>query len=235
MATRQISPRDRDINARANYDPRYDTKPSALDKAVGTTETSKQPKSETPKKPEEQEKTGYTLCDPQNGTLFIGESTEKGRLRQCELHSTSGAHLKLFKDGGFELHSSACDIADNIDSNAKDGLNIKSTGKNLRIDAGNGILTLAAREIRFESTAADEAFVFRSAQNIIIEAGDSVRINAANVAIGARNKLILASKGPIYMKGTGGVTIIEPKSALIPTSLGEFVDKLIETVVFGGL
>jgi len=36
------------------------------------------------------------------------------------------------------------------------------------------------------------------------------------------------------MKGTGGVTIIEPKSALIPTNLGEFVDKLIETMVFGG-
>jgi hypothetical protein len=233
MATKQISPRDRDINARANYDPRYDTKPSALDKAVGTTNTSKQPKSETPKKPEEQEKTGYTLCDPQNGTLFIGESTEKGRLRQCELHSTSGAHIKFFKDGGFEVHSNPGDGADNIDSNQKEGLNIKSSG-DLRIDSA-GVLTLKAREIRFESSAADEAFIFRSSQNIIIEAGDSVRINAANVAIGARNKLILASKGPIYMKGNGGVTIIEPKSALIPTSLGDFVDKLIETVVFGGL
>ena len=77
--------------------------------------------------------------------------------------------------------------------------------------------------------------VIRSAQNIIIEAGDSVKINAANVAIGARNKLLLASKGALYMRGIGGVTIIEPKASLIPTNLGDFVDKIIETVVFGGL
>jgi hypothetical protein len=189
----------------------------------------------TPIRPESKEKTGFVISDPQDGTLFIGEDIIPGRVRQVELHSSSGAHVKLFKDGGFELHGNPCDISDNIDSNARDGLNIKSSGKNLRIDAGNGILTLAAREIRFESSAADEAFIFRSAQNIIIEAGDSIRLNAANIAIGARNKLILASKGPIYMKGNAGVTIIEPKASLIPTNLGEFVDKLVETLVFGGL
>jgi hypothetical protein len=187
----------------------------------------------TPVNPKNKEKTGFVISDPQDGTLFIGEDTVKGRTRQVELHATSGAHLKLFKDGGFELHGNSCDTADNIDSNAVHGLNIKAN--NLRLDAGNGVLTLAAREIRFESSASDSPFVFRSSQNIIIEAGDSIRLNAANIAIGARNKLILASKGPIYMKGNGGVTIIEPKSALIPTNLGEFVDKLIETVVFGGL
>lgn len=189
----------------------------------------------TPKKPEEKEAKGFVISDPQAGTLFIGEDVKTPRTRQVELHSSSGAHLKLFKDGGFELSGEPCDTADNIVSNATEGLNIFSSGKNLRIDAGSGILTLAAREIRFESSAADEAFVFRSAQNIIIEAGDSIKLNASNISIGARNKLLLASKGPIYMKGTGGVTIIEPKSSLIPTSLGDFVDKLIETSVFGGL
>jgi hypothetical protein len=188
-----------------------------------------------PKKPEEKEQTGFVVGDPQHGSLFISESVEKSRTRQVELHSTSGAHLKLFKDGGFELHGNPCDVSDNIDSNAAEGLNIRSSGKNLRIDAGNGILTLAAREIRFESTAADEAFIFRSAQNIIIEAGDSIKLNAANIAIGARNKLVLASKGPIYIRGTGGVTIIEPRATVIPTSLGDFVDKLIETLIFGGV
>ncbi len=188
-----------------------------------------------PKRPEEKEPTGFVISDPQAGTLFIGEDVKQPRTRQVELHSSVGGHVKLFKDGGFEIQSVPCDLADNIVSNAVEGLNIYSAGKNLRIDAGNGVLTLAAREIRFESSAADEAFVFRSAQNIIIEAGDSIKLNAANIAIGARNKLLLASKGPIYMKGTGGVTIIEPKSTLIPTNLGDFVDKLIETVVFGGL
>lgn len=190
----------------------------------------------TPKKPEEKEVTGFVISDPQAGTLFIGEDVKVDRTRQVELHSTSGAHVKLFKDGGFEIHGQPCDTADNIESNAVDGLNILSSGKNLRIDAGpGGILTLAARTIRFESSAADETLVFRSANNIEISAADSIKINAANIAIGARNKLVIASKGPMYIKGSGGVTIIEPRSTLIPTSLGDVIDKLIETFVFGGL
>jgi len=190
----------------------------------------------TPQKPEEKESVGYSLNDPKYGALFISESVEKGRPRQVELHSTSGAHLKLYKDGGFELSGQPNDTGDNIVSRSKEGLFvIADGGGGIKIDAGNGVLTLAAREIRYECSASDEPMVIRSAQNIIIEAQDSVKINAANIAIGARNKLLLASKGAIYMKGTGGVTIIEPKSALIPTNLGDFVDKLIETVVFGGL
>ena len=190
----------------------------------------------TPQKPEEKEVTGISISDPKDGTLFIGESVSKERTRQVELHSTSGAHLKLYKDGGFELSGQPNDTGDNIVSRSKEGLFvIADGGGGIKIDAGNGVLTLAAREIRYETSAADEPMVIRSAQNIVIEAQDSVRINAANVAIGARNKLLLASKGAIYMKGIGGVTIIEPKSALIPTNLGDFVDKIIETVVFGGL
>ena len=189
----------------------------------------------TPKRPEEKESVGYSCDDPKSGSLFIAESVEKGRTRQVELHSASGAHLKLYKDGGFELSGESNDTADNIISKSKEGLLISAEGGGVKIDAGNGILTLAAREIRYECSAADEPMVIRSGQNIIIEAADSVKINAANVAIGARNKLLLASKGAIYMKGTGGVTIIEPKAALIPTNLGDFVDKIIETVVFGGL
>jgi len=190
----------------------------------------------TPKKPEEKEVTGFVISDPKDGTLFIGESVSKERTRQVELHSTSGAHLKLYKDGGFEISGQPNDTGDNIISRSKEGLFISSDGGGgVKIDAGNGVLTLAAREIRYECSASDEPMVIRSAQNIIIEAQDSVKINAANIAIGARNKLLLASKGAIYMRGIGGVTIIEPKTSLIPTNLGDFVDKIIETVVFGGL
>ena len=189
----------------------------------------------TPKKPTERESQGYCISDPQAGTIFIGEDVRSPRTRQVEVVSASGGHLKLFKDGGFEIKGQPCDLADNIDSNAVDGLNISSTGSGIRIDAGQGTLTLAAREIRFESTHGEQPFVIRGNQNIIIEAGDSIKLNASNVAIGARSKLLLASKGAIYMRGIGGVTIIEPKSTLIPTNLGDFVDQIISTVVFGGL
>lgn len=189
----------------------------------------------TPKKPTERESEGFSISDPQSGTIFIGEDVRSPRTRQVEVVSASGGHLKLFKDGGFEIKGQPCDLADNIDSNAVDGLNISSTGSGIRIDAGQGTLTLAAREIRFESTHGEQPFVIRGNQNIIIEAGDSIKLNASNVAIGARSKLLLASKGAIYMRGIGGVTIIEPKSTLIPTNLGDFVDQIISTVVFGGL
>jgi len=189
----------------------------------------------TPKKPTERESQGFSISDPQAGTIFIGEDVRSPRTRQVEVVSASGGHLKLFKDGGFEIKGQPCDLADNIDSNAVDGLNISSTGSGIRIDAGQGTLTLAAREIRFESTHGEQPFVIRGNQNIIIEAGDSIKLNASNVAIGARSKLLLASKGAIYMRGIGGVTIIEPKSTLIPTNLGDFVDQIISTVVFGGL
>ena len=189
----------------------------------------------TPKKPTERESEGFSISDPQSGTIFIGEDVRSPRTRQVEVVSASGGHLKLFKDGGFEIKGQPCDLADNIDSNAVDGLNISSTGSGIRIDAGQGTLTLAAREIRFESTHGEQPFVIRGNQNIIIEAGDSIKLNASNVAIGARSKLLLASKGAIYMGGIGGVTIIEPKSTLIPTNLGDFVDQIISTVVFGGL
>jgi len=176
---------------------------------------------------------GYVFNDSRFGSLFIGSDkggTKVKRPRQVELHSASNGHLKLFDDGGFELTSNpTARESDNINSNAKDGLNIQ--GNNIRIDARGGELTLAARVIRFESSASDQTLVFRSSNNIEIEAADTVRICAANIAIGAKNKLIISSKGPTYIRGTGGVTIIEPRAKLIPTSLNELVEKIIETIL----
>lgn len=196
----------------------------------------------TPTKPEEKEVTGLSISDPQAGTLFIGESVEKGRPRQVELHSSSGSHLKLFKDGGFEISGEPNDGGDNILSRSSKGLFIKQEGGGdpndpggIRIDAGSGTITLAARQIRFESSASDQPFIIRSANNIILEAQDSVRIQAANVGIGARCKLVLASKGSIWGYGVGGVTFIEQKTSLLPTNISDFVSLITKELVFGGL
>jgi len=189
----------------------------------------------TPKRPEEKEVTGFVISDPKDGTLFIGESVSTERTRQVELHATSGAHLKLFKDGGFELSGQPNDDADNIVSRSKEGLLIKADGGGgVKIDAGSGVLTLAAREIRFEASASDQPFVVRSANNIILEAQDSIRIQAANIGIGARNKLVLASKGSIWGYGVGGVAFVEQKTALLPTSISDFVTLITTELAFGG-
>jgi uncharacterized protein (DUF2345 family) len=178
---------------------------------------------------------GYVFNDSRFGSLFIGSDSSAPKIkrpRQIELHSASNAHLKLFEDGGFELTSSpGSRLSDNINSNSKDGLNISAN--NIRLDARQGTLTLAARTIRFESSASDETLVFRSRNNIAIEASDTIRLEAPNIAIGAKTKLVLGSCGPIYIKGNGGVTIVEPKSKLIPTSLADVVDKIVEQLLPG--
>ena len=51
-----------------------------------------------PEKPGEKDLPGYVINDPQYGSVFIGENEAAKRTRQVEVHSQSGAHLKLFKD-----------------------------------------------------------------------------------------------------------------------------------------
>jgi len=175
-------------------------------------------------------KTGYVLNDAAAGSIFIG--TDDGvteRTRQIELHATSNACIKLYEDGGFEIQGqSTGKFADNIVSQCKDGLAIK--GKNIRLDAGNGELTFAARTIRFESSGSDQDLVISSKGNLKLEASDTVRINGSVVAIGARTRMALASKGAIFIKGNGGVNISEPSTKLIPRNLADFRDILLQNL-----
>ena len=176
------------------------------------------------------ELTGYVINDPQYGVVFIGEDadTKTNRIRQVQISSQSLSTLKLFKDGGFELCSSAsAKVADNICSNAQDGLMIK--GSNIILEATDQI-SLSARSIKLHSTGEDKTLILRSNGNIEVDAADDVRIESANVAIGARYKMFVGTAGPFILRGKGGVTIIEPKSKLIPTSVRDVVDKVLEQV-----
>jgi hypothetical protein len=175
---------------------------------------------------------GYVLNNSDYGSIFIGEDKEK-RPRQVEIHATSNSCIKLFKDGGFEIQSQpTSEIADNIYSQSKHGLVIKSTGDGIRIDAGNGEITLAARAIRFESSGNDQNLVIRSKGNLDIEATDTLKLNGSVVAIGARSRMLLRSPGPIYINSSAGVSIVEPKLSLVPTNLLQVVQTL-ATNIFG--
>jgi uncharacterized protein (DUF2345 family) len=176
---------------------------------------------------------GYVINDGDYGSIFIGEDTGVQRQRQIEIHSASNACLKLFKDGGFEIQSqSSSKTADNILSRAKEGLTIKSTGDGIRIDAGTGEITFSARSIRFESSGSDQNLVIRSNGNLQLEAGDTIKLDGSVVAIGARNKMVLRSPGPIYMNSGAGISIVEPKSSLVPKNLLQVVQSL-ATNLFG--
>lgn len=169
---------------------------------------------------------GYVINDADYGTIFIGEDEGVERKRQMELHATSNACIKLFKDGGFEIQSSpSATIGDNILSQSKNGLFVK--GKNIHLDAGNGEITLSARSIRFESTGNDQNLVVRSNGNIQLEAADTIKLDSSVVAVGAKTRMLLHSKGPIYINSKAGVSIVEPKISLTPTNLLQSVQSMV--------
>ena len=173
-------------------------------------------------------KTGYVLNDAGAGTIFIGTDDNVARKRQIELHATSNACIKLYEDGGFEIQGqSTGKFKDNIISQCKEGLGIKAN--NIRLDAGGGEITLSARSIRFESTGSDQDFVIRSNGNLKMEAGDTARIDASVVAIGSRTRMAIFTKGSLNIRG-GSVNIREPQTKLIPTSLSDFKDILLQTL-----
>lgn len=172
---------------------------------------------------------GYTISDGTHGTIFIGKDDKVDRPRQIEIHATSNAAIKLFEDGGFEIQSQpTAKVADNIISQSKDGLMVK--GNNIHFDAGDGKITISARSIVFESTGNDTPFVIRSNSNVLIDSNDTIKLSGSVVGIGARTRMLIHSKGPIYMKGNGGVTIVEPKQKLIPTSLSDVLNTMMSTL-----
>lgn len=172
---------------------------------------------------------GFVLNDAADGTIFIGTDEGVTRPRQIEIHATSNACIKLFEDGGFEIQGQAGGkFADNISSTCKDGLVIR--GKNIRLDAGNGELTFAARSIRYESSGHDQNLVISSKGNLDIRANDTVRIDGSVVAVGARTRMAIGCRGSIYVKANGGFTVIEPKTKLIPTSLSDFTNILFQNL-----
>lgn len=173
--------------------------------------------------------TGYVINDPKYGTVFIGEDLDTNRVRQVQISSQSLATLKLFKDGGFELCSSASStLADNICSNANDGLMIK--GRNIFLDAGNGEISLSARSIKIYSTGEDKTLVIRSNGDIELDTADHIRIEGSNVAIGAKYKMFIGSVGAMILRSKGGISLIEPKTKLIPTSVNDFVNIVLSQV-----
>lgn len=186
----------------------------------------------TIKKPQPQP-TGYVFNDPQDGTLIIGKDPDSKRPRQIEIASQSLGCIRLFGDGGFDIRSNpSSQLKDNIISNSKHGLGIYSNGKGINIDAGNGELTIRARSIVIEATGAEEAGItFRSAHHISLDATDTMKIEGCNVAIAAKNKMLIASKGLLNIKGNGGVVITEPKQKLIPTSVSDVIQRVFSTIL----
>ena len=63
-----------------------------------------------------------------------------------------------------------------------------------------------------------------------MDAGDTLKITGSNVGIGARNKMVIRSRGGIF---TSDITSISSgNSPLIPTSLSGLFNKIVENLLF---
>ena len=177
---------------------------------------------------------GYVINDPDYGTIAIGKDNGVERPRQVQITSSSLAALRLFDDGGFELRSNKGgneQKPDNIYSQSKLGLHIKSTGDEIVIDAGSGTIRLAARDIILDASGSDSGGIsILSNQHITIDAADNISMEGSQVAIGAKYKMFIGTAGPFILRGRGGVSIIEPKNKLIPTTINDIADQVLNFV-----
>jgi len=175
---------------------------------------------------------GFVFNDPEFGTIYIGKDAAN-RKRQIQISSASGATVKLFENGGFEIQSQKPSkkdsYADHIISRQSEGLKIVSeNGGDIDIRT-DGKFTVKASEIALEATSQKSDFIIKSNSNIRIDSGDTLKMTGANVGIGARNKMVLRSVGGIYQSNT---VMISTNASLIPTSLKDLFDKIVENLLF---
>lgn len=180
-------------------------------------------------------KKGYVFNDPDYGTIVIGKDVGVDRPRQVQISSSSLASIRLFDDGGFEIRSGPTDDKskdDGIYSRSKDGLNIVSTGEGIFISAGKeGRITLSARDIVLEATGQDSGGItLRSNNNITLDAADNLSIEGSQITVAAKFKMFIGTGGDLFIRGRGGVTITEPSTKLIPTTITEWSEKILQLV-----
>lgn len=178
---------------------------------------------------------GYIINDPDYGTISIGRDKDTERPRQVQISSASAAAIRLFEDGGFEIRSAQGgeeQKPDNILSQSKLGLHIVTKGDEIVINAGKtGTIKFSARDIILEATGSDAGGItLRSNNNVTIDAADNISIEGSQVAVGAKYKMFIGTSGPFILRGRGGVSIIEPKTSLIPKTISDVTDKVLSLI-----
>ena len=167
------------------------------------------------------------ICNPQDGQLRIGCETEDvKRKSQVQLAAGSGANLRLYKDGGWELRATANGPGSNLIQQGAGPLNIKSEG-DINIDC-DGRFSVTAKEIVMKATDAEEGdIVLEPAHNFRADVGNHAIIMATSVILDAKDKILSYTSGMNYIVGSN-VRIHEPVSQLIPSSLDTTINKLLK-------
>jgi hypothetical protein len=167
------------------------------------------------------------ISHPSGGFLAIGDQTVKKaeRRRTAQLGGSTGASVRIFEDGGWDIRSTSNDKGSSLVQTGKGPLSIYSEG-DLIIDV-KGTLSMKAKDIIMESKGTDGDIVLNSAHDIRLDAGNNVKVLGTMVGLFSDSKMILASQGWNIIRGNP-LRFVEPKSKLIPTSLLEFAESVIE-------
>lgn len=169
------------------------------------------------------------VCNPQDGQLRIGcETKEVERPSQVQLAAGSGANLRLYKDGGWELRATANGPGSNLIQQGSGPLDIKSEG-DVNIDC-DGRFSVVAKEIVMKATDAEEGdIVLQAAHNFRADVGNYAIIMATDITLDAKDKILSHSEGMNYIVGAN-VKIHEPVSQLIPPTFKTTIEKLTDTL-----
>lgn len=167
------------------------------------------------------------ICNPQDGVIRIGcETADVKRPSQVQVDAGSGANLRLFKDGGWEIRATGNEPGSNLIQEGTGPLNIKSQG-DVNIDC-DGRFSVTAKEIVMKATDPTEGdIVLEPAHNFRADVGNHAIIMATSVVLDAKDKILSYTSGMNYIVGSN-VRIHEPVSQLIPSSLDTTINKLLK-------
>ena len=164
---------------------------------------------------------------PEDGFIRVGIETADrvDRKSSVQVGGGSGASLRIFEDGGWEIRAVGNEKGSNIFQQGEGPLNIYSDG-DINV-ACKGEFSVRAAKITMQTTDADEGnFVVNARKNIRLDADNNFHALATNVVFKADNKLLSHSAGMNIMTGNP-VIVFEKKMKIIPTGVADIVELLL--------
>ena len=165
-----------------------------------------------------------------------GKKSESPRKRDIGLYaSEADDHLKLFRDGGFELKSSknfkkgVSEAGSNIIQNCIGvPLHIISEG-DIRVSCA-GTFSVDANRIVMKSNASNEIGINIDAESDIrIDAGKDFLVTADNITHDAKERVLSHSEGWTILIGQS-IRLHEPQTNMCPAFMNEYIDKQIKNL-----
>ena len=171
-----------------------------------------------------------TIAHPEDGFFHIGKETSgrTKRKKQVQVAGGSGASLRIFQDGGWELRSVSNDKGSNLLQQGDGPLNIYSDG-DINVNC-LGEFSVKASKITMETTSDEGDIVLNAKRNIRLDADNNITFLGTNVTTKASQTFLAHSDGWNILSGNPVYTFT-PKSKLIPSGVGDIVQTLLDNIL----